>query len=419
MIESHQAGGLSREFVKFWLGQSVSMLGNQFTQLALPIAAAVTLHASSLDMGLLGAMRFAPAILVGFPAGVWLDRTRRKPALVISQAMSAAALATIPAAALLNLLSIEQLYVVAFLAGVAATVQSIAQNAFLPTVAGRERLVEANSRMQASLTVATLLGPGAAGAAVQALTAPIAIVFDAASFVVGSLTSAWTHAVESVPAPSGRRPLAEAVEGQTWLWRQPLVRAITLTILINNGGGNISFAVFILYFVTQVGLTPAQIGLIFAVSGLSSLVGARISRPLVGRGWLGPVMAVGAGLVVLGQSGTLIAAYAPRQYAFAILMAFSVVVGFSLMVYNVNQQSIRQAVTPDRMLGRVQSGVFVLVAAAQVVGSLLGGAIGQVAGLRTAIAVGVVITLSSALPSIFSPLRTLRGVPKSQVEEPC
>jgi len=128
---------------------------------------------------------------------------------------------------------------------------------------------------------------------------------------------------------------------------------------------------------------------------------------------------VGAGLVVLGQSGTLIAAYAPRQYAFAILMAFSVVVGFSLMVYNVNQQSIRQAVTPDRMLGRVQSGVFVLVAAAQVVGSLLGGAIGQVAGLRTAIAVGVVITLSSALPSIFSPLRTLRGVPKSQVEEPC
>jgi MFS family permease len=411
VIGSHKASGLSREFVKFWLGQSVSMLGNQFTQLALPIAAAVTLHANALEMGLLGAMRFAPAILVGFPAGVWLDRTRRKPALVISQAMSAAALATIPAAALLNLLSIEQLYVVAFLAGVAATAQSIAQTAFLPTIAGRERLVEANSRMQASMTVATLLGPGAAGAAVQAFTAPLAIVFDAASFVVGSLTSAWTHAVESVPAPSGRRPISEAVEGQTWLWRQPLVRAITLTILINNGGGNVSFAVFILYFVTEVGLTPAQLGLIFAVSGLSSLVGARISRPLVGRGWLGPVMAVGAGLVVLGQSGALIAAYAPHQYAFAILMAFSVVVGCSLMVYNVNQQSIRQAVTPDRMLGRVQSGIFVLVAAAQVVGSLLGGAIGQVAGLRTAIAVGVVITLTSSLPSIFSPLRTLRGVP--------
>jgi len=411
VIESRKAGGLSREFTKFWLGQSVSMLGNQFTQLALPIAAAVTLHANALQMGLLGAIRFAPAILVGFPAGVWMDRTRRKPALVISQAMSAAALATIPAVALLNLLSIEQLYVVAFLAGVSATVQAIAQTAILPTIAGRGRLVEANSRMQASLTVSTLLGPGAAGAAIQALTAPIAIVFDAASFVVGSLTSAWTRAVESVAAPSGRRPAAEAIEGQAWLWRQPLVRAISLTILINNGGGNVTFAVFILYFVTRAGLTPAQLGLIFAVSGFSSLVGARISGPLVKRGWLGRVMAVGAGLVVLGQSGALIAAYAPPRYAFAILMAFSVVTGCSLMVYNVNQQSIRQAVTPDRMLGRVQSGIVVLVAVAQVAGSLLGGAIGQVAGLRTAIAVGVVITLTSALPSIFSQLRTLREVP--------
>jgi len=122
-------------------------------------------------------------------------------------------------------------------------------------------------------------------------------------------------------------------------------------------------------------------------------------------------MAVGAGLVVLGQSGTLIAAYAPRQEAFAILIAFSALLGCALMVYNVNQQSIRQAVTPDRLLGRVQSGTFVLVAVAQVAGSLLGGAIGQLAGLRTAIAVGVIITLTSALPSILSPLRTLREVP--------
>lgn len=411
VIEAPRARGLDREFVKFWLGQSVSLFGNQFTQLALPIAAAVILHATALEMGLLGAMRFVPALLVGFPAGVWLDRTRRKPVLVVSQALSAAALATIPAAALLDMLSIGQLYVVAFLAGVAATFQSIAQTAFLPTVAGRDRLVEANSRMQSSLTIANLLGPGAAGAAVQTLTAPVAIAFDAASFVIGSLTSAWTRAHEAVPSPSGRRPVAEAVAGQAWLWRQPLVRAITLTILLNNGGSNVTFAVFVLYFVTQVGITPAQLGLIFAIGGVSSLVGAQVSRPLVVRGWLGPVMAGGAGLVVLGQSGWLIAAYAPRQAAFAILAAFSALVGCSLMVYNVNQQSIRQAVTPDRLLGRVQSGVFVLVAAAGVTGSLLGGAIGQLAGLRTAIVVGVAITLTSALPSVFSPLRGLRRVP--------
>jgi MFS family permease len=362
-------------------------------------------------MGLLAAARFAPAILVGLPAGVWLDRTRRKPILVASQAVSAAALATIPAAAIVHALTIGQLYAVAFVGGGAATFQGIAQAAFLPTIVGRERLVEANSRIQSSLTIANLVGPGVAGAAVQVLTAPVAIAFDAVSYLVGSATSAWTRAVETVPLASGGRPFAEAKEGQAWLWRQPLVRAITMTIVLNNGGGNVTFAVYVLYFVTQVGITPFQLGLIFAISGVSSLLGARLSRPLVARGWLGPVMAVGAGLVVLGQSGTLIAAYAPRQEAFAILIAFSALLGCALMVYNVNQQSIRQAVTPDRLLGRVQSGTVVLLAVAQVAGSLLGGAIGQLAGLRTAIAVGVVITLTSALPSILSPLRSLRGVP--------
>jgi len=389
------------------------MLGNQFTQLALPIAAAVALHATAIEMGFLGAMRFAPAILIGLPAGVWLDRTKRKPVLVVSQLVSAAALATIPAAAVLHALTIGQLYVVAFLAGGAATFQGIAQTAFVPSIVGRDRLVEANSRIQSSLTVANLLGPGVAGAAVQALTAPVAITFDAFSFLVGSLTSAWTRAHETAPSGPGHRPLAEAIEGQVWLWRQPLVRAITLTIVLNNGGGNVTFAVFILYFVTQVGITPFQLGLIFAIGGVASLLGAQLSRPLVARGWLGPVMAVGAGLVVLGQAGTLVAAFAPRHEVLAILIAFSALTGISLMVYNINQQSIRQAVTPDRLLGRVQSGVFVLVALAQVAGSLLGGTIGQLAGLRTAIAIGVLITLTSALPSILSPLRKLRRVPVS------
>jgi predicted MFS family arabinose efflux permease len=389
------------------------LLGNQFSLLALPIAAAVTLHASALEMGVLGALRFAPALLIGLPAGVWLDRARRKPVLVWSQVLSAASLGTIPAAALLHVLSIGQLDVVTFVAGVAATVQGIALPAMVPTVAGRDRLIEANTRIQSSLTVANLVGPGLAGAAVQALTAPIAIAFDAATFVVGALSAAWTRVVETVPPPSHRHPVADAVEGLGWLWRQPLVRSITLTILINNGGSNVTSAVFVLYFVTQVGITPAQLGIVFAVSGLASLAGAQLGRPLVRRGWLGPVMAVGAVLVVLGQAGSLIAAYAPRDSVFAVLLGTSAVLGFALMIYNINQQSIRQAVTPDRLLGRVQSGIVVLVAAAQVGGSLLGGVIGQTYGLRAAIAVGVAITVTSALPMIFSPIRTLRAVPSS------
>jgi len=405
------ARGMNREFIKFWLGQSVSMLGNQFTLLALPIAAAVTLHANAAQMGVLGAMRFGPGILFGLPAGVWLDRARRKPILVASQAVSAAALATIPAAALLHHLTIGQLYVVAFVAGAAATAQVIAVPAIVPALAGRDRLVQANTRIQSSLTVANLVGPGLAGAAVQAFTAPLAIAADAVTFVVGSIATAWTRVNEVLPPPSGRRTFADAVEGQVWMWRQPLVRAITLTILINNAGGSVIFAVYVLYFVTRVGITPAQLGVIFAVTGASALLGTQLGRPLLARERLGLVMAGGASLVVLGQTGALIAAYSPHQTALPILIAFGALLGSGLMIYNINQQSIRQAVTPDRLLGRVQSGVFVLVAAAGVVGSLLGGAIGQSVGLRAAIAVGVALNLVSALPTIFSPLRKLRGVP--------
>jgi MFS family permease len=387
------------------------LLGNQFTQLALPIAAAVTLHATPIEMGILGALRFAPALLIGLPAGVWTDRTRRQPLMVWSQILSAVALGTIPLAAVLHVLSIGQLFVVAFVAGVAATIQGIVLSALIPPIAGRDNLIEANTRIQSSLTVANLLGPGLAGAAVQALTAPIAIAFDAASFIVGALTMAWTRVVEVLPDRPRRHVIAEAIEGMEWLWRQPLIRAITLTIVINNGGTNVTFAVFVLYFVTRAGITPAELGIVFAVSGLASLLGAQLSRPLVRRGWLGPVMAIGAGLIVLGQAGTLIAAYAPQAAIFPILIAFGAVLGLSLMVYNVNQQAIRQAVTPDHIFGRVQAGLYVLTAAAQVIGSLLGGAIGQTMGLRTAIAVGVVIALTSALPTIFSPLRKLHGVP--------
>ena len=393
------------------------MLGNQFTQLALPIAAAVTLHATAVQMGVLGAMRFGPGILFGLPAGVWLDRTRRKPILAVYQAVSEASLSTIPIAALAGHLTIGQLYVIAFVAGAAGTIQGIAVQALVPALAGRDKLVQANTRIQSSFTMSQLVGPGLAGAAVQAFTAPLAIAADALAFAVAATTTTWARVNELLPAPSGRRTFADAVEGQRWMWRQPLVRAINLTIVINNAGGNAIFAVYVLYFVTRVGITPAQLGLIFAVTGASSLLGAMGGRRLLARRRLGQVMAGAAVLVVLGQTGSLIASYAPRPAVFPILVSFGALLGLGLMIYNINQQSIRQAVTPDRLLGRVQSGVFVLVAVAGVTGSLAGGAIGQSVGLRAAIAVGVALNLVSALPTIFSSLRKLHTVP-APVAEP-
>lgn len=402
------------EFVKFWAGQSISLLGTQFTLLALPIAAAVTLRATPAEMGVLTAAQFAPGLLISLAAGVWLDRARRRPVLVGMQLASAVVLATVPLAAVLHLLSMPQLFAVAFLAGSANTVFVVALTSFLPTLVGRERLVEANARYQTSFTVASLVGPGLAGATVQLLTAPIAIVVDAASFLVGAATAGWLRVHEPAPEPAPRRHAArEAAEGLALLWRQPLVRAITATLTIANAGGNMMTAVFVLLFVSEIGVPPVQLGLVFAAASFSSLVGSVLVRPLQRRVGLGRVMVLAPivlGVGVLVRSG---AAFTQPPITFPVLVAGGLITGFGLMAYNVPQQAIRQAVIPDRMLGRTAAGVTLTVYTASVAGAFAGGLLGQAIGLRPTLLVATAIMALCGLPTALSPLRALRDVPEA------
>lgn len=415
----HWPGGLWRspDFVKFWLGQSVSLIGSQFTLLALPLTAVLTLHASPAQMGLLGAALSAPGLLLGLVAGVWLDRARRRPVLGAANAVSAIALASIPAAALLRLLTMEQVYVVALVSGAAATFFMTAQNAFVPTLAGRVNLVEANSKLQISRTLASLVGPGLAGMVVQAVTAPIAIAFDAASFVVGAATVWWIGTAETPPQRrAGRHVFAEAVEGLLLIWRQPLMRAITLVIVGGNLFPFMTSAVFLLLFAGRLGVTPFQVGLVFASGGVSSLLGALVARPVIRYGGLGPTMVAGAALFSVGPTFTLAAALGPHRLLLPLLLASPVVGGFGLMVFNVNQVALRQAVVPDRLLGRTAAGVYVASVAAQVTDSLLGGLIGQHVSLTVALAIGTLGTTLCVLPVLLSPIPSLRTMPAEVLE---
>jgi MFS family permease len=400
------------EFLKFWGGQSISLLGSQFTLLALPIAAAVTLRATPAEMGLLTALQFAPGLLFSLVAGVWMDRARRRPVMVGTQVASAIVLATVPVAAAVHLLSIAQLYAVAFLAGSAATFFGVAQISFLPTLVGRDRLVEANARFQTSMTVASLVGPGLAGAAVQLLTAPVAIAVDAPSFLVGAATATWLRVTEpAVERTSGRHVVREAIEGLVLLWRQPLVRAITGTLVIANAGGGMTTAVFVLLFVGQLGIPPAQLGLVFVASSLTSLLGSLLVRPLQRRAGLGPVMVLATVLLAGGVTVRAGAAFTQGPLTFPLLVAGALVSGFGLMTYNVPQQAIRQAVIPNRMLGRTTAGVGLAVYAALAASALAGGLLGQVIGLRWTLVLATAITVLCVLPTALSRLSALREAP--------
>jgi MFS family permease len=418
-MSEHRPGLLrDPEFLKFWGGQSISLLGSQFTGLALPIAAAVTLRATPVEMGVLTALQFAPGLLFSLVAGVWMDRARRRPVMVVTQVASAIVLATVPAAAAVHLLSMAQLYAVAFLAGSATTFFGVAQISFLPTLVGRQRLVEANARFQASMTVASLIGPGLAGAAVQLLTAPLAIAVDASSFLVGAATAAWLRVKEpAAERTPGRNAVREAIEGLVLLWRQPLVRAITGTLVIANAGGGMTTAVFVLLFVGQLGIPPAQLGLVFVASSLTSLLGSLLVRPLQRRAGLGPVMVLATILLAAGVTVRAGAAFAHPPLTFPLLIAGALVSGFGLMTYNVPQQAIRQAVIPDRMLGRTTAGVGLAVYAVLAAAALVGGLLGQLVGLRWTLVLATAITALCVLPTALSRLRALRDVPAAPSEQ--
>jgi len=203
----------------------------------------------------------------------------------------------------------------------------------------------------------------------------------------------------------------EVGEGLALLWRQPLVRAITGTLLVANAGGGMATAVAVLLFVGRIGLSPAQYGLSFVASSLSSLLGALLIRPLQRRAGLGPAMVLATVLLAVGVSVRVAAALARPSFAFALLVASGVISGFGLMTYNVPQRAIQQAVIPDRMLGRTTAGVSLAVSAASVAAALAGGLLGQLIGLRWTLVAASAITVLCVLPTALSPLAGLRDVP--------
>lgn len=401
----------SPDFLKFWAGQSVSLVGSQFSLLALPLLAVLTLHADALEMGVLGAAQWLPGLLLGLPVGVWVDRRRRRPVLVVSQLVSLAVLGSVPLAAWLHVLSIGQLFAVAFLEGVAALFFRVAQQAYLPGLAGRANLVEANAKYQTSLTFANLVGPGAAGAVVQAFGPPVAIAVDALTFLVGALSAAWIGTPEPVPPrTAGARWLGEALEGVAVIWGDGRLRAILLTIFVANFFAGAGQAVFALLFVRRLGVSPAQVGLVFAASGLASLAGAQVAPRLTARLGVGNLMAGAAILFSLAQLVPLGAAFVPRPLVFPTLLAGFLLVGAGLMVYNINQQTIRMGLVEDRLLGRTTAALIVIVGAGQVAGPLLGGAIGQALGLYWAYAIATLGFLLIIPAALMPELRRLRTV---------
>lgn len=398
------------DFLKFWAAQTVSVFGSQFTNLAIPIIAALRLQATPAQMGVLTAVETAPFLLIGLLAGVWVDRWRRRPVLVAGDLGRAIVLLSIPAAAFTGRLTMGQLYVVGAMVGVLTVFFDVAYQSYLPSLVERRQLIEGNSKLEVSRSAAQVTGPGLAGVLIQVLTAPVVIVLDALSFLASGILIGVIRRRETAPQRSARAPmLAEAREGLGVVFGSPYLRNIAGATGTSNFFASALFSIFILFATRDLAMTPATIGLVFSIGSLGALVGALTGGRLGRSVGVGPTI---IGSILVGGIGQLLVVVATPATAVPLLAVGGVLGSFGSVVYNINQVSLRQAITPMRLQGRMNATMRFIVWGTLPLGGLVGGSLGEVLGLRPAITVAAVGGTLAFLWVLFSRVRTLRAIPE-------
>ena len=416
-------GGLWRhsDFLKLWSAETISQFGTQVSQLALPLVAILILDASTFEVAALGVVEFLPFILFTLPAGVWVDRLPRRPILIAGDLGRAALLVSIPIAYVADVLTLWQLFAVGFLVGICTVFFDVAYQSYLPALVERSHIIEGNSKLEISRSSAQISGPGLAGLLVEIFTAPYAVLVDAISFLgSGLFVLGIRKHEERLPAANvdGERSSlwTELREGLRFVLGNPNLRAQAGCTATSNFFSNVVFAVFLVFVVRKLELSPGIIGIVFSAGGVGSLVAAFTTRRLWNRFGIGPTtIAVG---MVWGPANLLMAFAPIGNAAVPFLVASLLASGFSIVVYNIVQVSYRQAICPPRLQGRMNSVMRFLVWGTIPIGALAGGALGTWFGLRETIVVGGIGGSLSVLWIVFSPQRHLRDMPEPIEEEP-
>ena len=408
------------DFLKLWTAETISVFGSAITQLALPLIAATVLKVGAFEFGLLTTIEFLPFILLSLPAGVWVDRLRRRPILIAGDLGRAACIASIPIAFYFDALTIWQLYVVGFVNGCLTVFFDVAYQSYLPSVVDRDQLVEGNSKLEITRSAAQILGPGAAGLLIGLLRAPFAMILDAVSYLVSAVFLTWIRRPEPPvevhdekahgPKPSMRQDIATGlryVTGHRWL------RSIAATTGTSNFFGNIGGAILILYLVRDRGLGAEAIGFAFSVGSVGVLVAALLTTRMTRRFGVGRMLvAMAFGFSLSG----LPVAFAPDPLIWYAVALSGFLGGFCGVGWNINQVSLRQAITPPRMQGRMNATMRFIVWGTMPLGSILGGVLGSTIGLYPTILIGALGGLVAFVPVTLSSARKIVTMP-DQVED--
>jgi MFS family permease len=403
---------LSRDFRKLWTSLTITSFGAQITNLALPLTAALLLNATPMQMGILVALETLPFALVSLHAGVLLDRVRKLPVVIASDIGRGVALLAIPITAWLGVLSIDILFAVGFVCGVQNVVGGAAYQVLLAQMAGRKRLVEANAKTALGETSAALIAPGIAGGLIQLLTAPFAIMLDALAFFVSALLLRHVEGRNDVPHKGARSGVwKEIAEGVKLVWGNRTLWGLAWLAGLWQFLHHMQIAVLILFATRELSLSPGAIGFAYAAGGLGCVLSSALAQRLSARYGVGPMLINGLIMTALAwQAFGLIGG--PTWFAGLALAAAMLVFDFGAILWGINYLALRQAITPDRLLGRMTATMRFFGVASAPLGSLVGGALATMIGLRpTLLTVGVLGIVLSVVAVYWSPVRHHRRLP--------
>jgi len=403
---------LPHDFRLLWLGETTSKLGTRISNVALPLVAVSTLHASTFEIGLLTAAPWLPWTLIGLFAGVCIDRLPRRAVMLACDALSMVAFGSVPVAWWLGVLTLPQLLVVALLAGAADVFFSTAYIVYLPAIVERDQLVAGNSRLQGTEQAAGLAGPGLAGLIVQAFGATLGVLANAVSFLASAAALLAIRTCEiRAPARTGPRSIRrEVADGLRFVWHDPIVRVLTANAGIANLTMTAYGALQIVFLVRVLHLSPGVVGGLLMALGAGGIVGA-LAAPALSR-WLGTARAAVASIVCTAPFGLLIP-LTQRGGGLTLFVIGTVLPGFGVLVYNVIVGSFRQRYCPPELLGRVTASMRCIVFGTIPVGAIAGGTLGTAIGPRHALWVIMLVGLVPSALLLSSPLRHIHELPEA------
>jgi MFS family permease len=408
----------NHDFLRFWFGESLSLLGSQVTNLALPLTAIYAFKASDQEVGVLRFLQLVPYIVLSLPFGVWVDRVRRRNAMLGANLARMVLIAVVPVLYWLDILSMPVLLAVAAAIGVASVLYDMSWMSFVPTLVRDPQLyIEASSKMGISSSAADTAGPGLAGLLVAAVAAPVALVVDAVSYLISVITLLLIRTTEPRPVRTGpqRHVLGELKDGLSWVFGNPILRWLALIGFCCNFSMITVWTMFLLYGTHDVHLSSQTLGAIFATASFGGLIGAVISRKVIDRFPLGRVYLVAQSALLIGPT-LIVVAGGPRVLMVALFTLSFFTTYLGLGVAGVIIVGLRQTTTPQSLMGRMTACFRTLLFGGGALGGLSAGLLSGWLGPKGALTVAAVGSALVIVALVVSPVSRLRVMPEAVLE---